>query len=200
MNQKKHSNPDLIHSDRLEYPVARLLGDGRCRQLRRPFATRVGRTVRVLMPGLVINGGSVPRAAWWFQPPFTGCGVTGFWNHDADYDAHGVFRLIADFHLLVMHKWYGMRRVQRLIIFLAVLFGGHSAYKRGSGGNKYILYFDIAQEDEIRLALMRGEVVSRLMAEQDRSAAQHTRKFLQNEIDEVLAGGIDEFLKKEERE
>jgi len=90
--------------------------------------------------------------------------------------------------------------VQRLIIFLCVLFGGHGAYKRGSGDNPYILYFDIAREDEIRLALLRGEAVSRLMAEMDGQTAQHTKKFLQNEIDEVLAGGIDEFLKKEIRE
>lgn len=194
---KKHRNKELIHSDRLEYPVSRLIEGGRLRELTQPFATRVGRTVRVMMPGLKINGASVPRAAWWFQPPWTGVGVPGFWNHDADYDAHGVFRVIADFHLLVMHAWYGMRRFQRLIIFLCVLLGGHKAYKRGSGDNPYVLYFDIAQEDEIRLALKRGEKIAGIMAAKDRAGAEHTKQFLQNDINSVLAGDIDDFLKNE---
>ena len=65
--QKKFRNTELIHSDRLEYPSSRQVG-GYKRELLQPFALRSMRRVTVLMPGLIIDGASLPDLYGGFSP------------------------------------------------------------------------------------------------------------------------------------
>ena len=84
-------------------------------------------------------------------------------------------------------------------MFIILALFGWFAWWKSPKEDDNVLYFHISQTDEIKLALKRGNTIARLMAEKDRRPAEHTKKFLDNEMQSVKNGDIDDLLKKELR-
>lgn len=154
----KTQYPEIpIHTDHLEYPESQLLHrNGRDRKLLKTFVMRASEDfIRVLYKDFICNGASTPRLAWWFQSPWTGRGVPGFWGHDADYSCKRGWKLARDWEMLKIHKRYGVKFFRRWMVFLIVAIFGWPAWWKSDGDCQYVEYFHVEDFDRQSVILKK---------------------------------------------
>jgi len=154
----KHFDKELFHTDRKEYPVTRQIS-GYTHQLLYPFAARYGEDVRIILPGFIFDGFSVPRILWWLQPPMTGAGTPAALVHDAGYGDKNKTKSFEDtlFHNMLLK--YGVSYFKADILFTGVFIGGHWAWYKGKGDNENVFNLKVWDTGRIEELLNTDPVV-----------------------------------------
>jgi hypothetical protein len=82
--------------------------------------------------GTIVDGASVPRAAWWFTPPDGPHRLAAFW-HDVLYSTHQLPKEVADSIFLELMLESGVPRGRARTMYLAVKWFGGPAWRKGTG-------------------------------------------------------------------
>ena len=196
----------LIHNRHGIYPATKLVReDPWLVDYMQPFLAETGDWITCLLPGFRCDHFSVPRPAWWFQPPNSGPGTAGAGIHDAWYacqwpDSSKASRKLADqWAFLEILRDYGVAEWRAQTMYKAVRIGSGPAWRRktdeGIEHNRRFVKFVLrGDEERLETIMHRGRAMAELMHELWKSWEQGKIDLLRRELKAVAAGHVDNAL------
>ncbi len=191
-----NGNP-VCHSDRWLTPIKRQ-ATPKLVELIYPWACRVDDLVQISLPGLQIDGFSVPRPLHWYQSPFTGPGLPGTFDHDPWYACKWLdARKLSDYRFRMIMRHYGETAIRSWTKYQAVRrVSWWTWYWRDEESTieprKLVRLYTIGQADEIKTCIARYETIAELRLELERHPGK--QEIITQDIVSIERGDIDDVL------
>jgi len=186
-----------VHSDHGQYPVKRLLSNNpRKFRILRLFLIRVNGYITIVMPGFVLDFFSVPRPAWWFQPPATGPGVVGALDHDGKYAINWhKGRKQADVDFRSVMRRYGETRFRANVMYRVVRTASWRAWQRKTDdqiehNSHFVFVVPESEAGILKLLIRRGKLMEGVL-----EAEYKYDDAMERNLKSISMGDIDNHLK-----
>ena len=196
----------LIHNRHGIYPVTKQVRDDPwLLDFMQPYIAETGDWYTCILPGFRCDFFSVPRAAWWFQPPNSGPGTAAAGVHDLWYACHwpdssGASRKLADqWGMLEIFRDYGVAEWRAQIMYSAVRAGGGRAWRRKTDksiehNRLFGKFVPRGDHERLETIMHRGRAMAELMHILWKSWDKDKIDLLRRELKAVAAGHVDKAL------
>lgn len=190
----------LIHTDHQKNPITKPWPKNAwIHEFMAAFIARTHSWYTVILPGFHFDGFSVPRLAWWFQPPLSGPGLAGAGVHDAWYACRWGTREMADLYAFKrILEAYDVAQWRTGIMYNAVRIGGKGSWDseqlQDIRNRKFVKFVPIGDIILLNKMVRRGELMEKIQYEIWKTKNEKNKEILYHDLRSIANGDIDNLL------